>query len=159
MSEEIKNIKLESARIVFRNFAGKKGKFNAEGDRNFCVIIPSDLVEDLLDEGWNLKRFKPRDDDDEPDYYLPVKIKYGRISPKIVMVHGRKQTELTEDTVETLDYAEIENVDIVIRPYSWQMSDGKSGVTAYCKTMYVTIAEDEFANKYSDDEEELPWQP
>lgn len=157
--EEIKNIKLEGAHIVFRNFAGKQGKFNSAGDRNFCVIIPRDLVGELKAEGWNIKQFKPREDEEEPDYYLPVKVKYGKISPKIVMVLGKKQTELTEESIDSLDFAEIDNVDLIIRPYSWTMSDGKSGVTAYVKTMYVTIAEDEFSSKYSndDDDEEIPF--
>ena len=116
-------------------------------------------LDELKDEGWNLKRFKAKDEDDDPDWYLPVKVKYGKVDPKIVTVLGKKQTELTEDTIDSLDFAEIENIDIVIRPYEWTMSDGKEGVTAYCKTMYVTIAEDEFAGKYSDDEDDIPWQP
>lgn len=159
MAKELQNIKLEGAKIVFRNFSGKEGKFNRAGDKNFCVIIPTEMVDELLDEGWNLKQFKPREDDEEePDFYLPVKVKYGKIEPKIVMVLGKKQTPLDEESVSTLDFAEIENVDLIIRPYSWEMN-GKVGVTAYVKTMYVVIAEDEFSNKYSEDEDEMPWEP
>ena len=67
---------------------------------------------------------------------------------------------MTEDTVSALDYAEIENVDIIINPYHWEVN-GKTGVKAYVKTMYVTLVVDEFYDKYNkeddDVENQLPW--
>ena len=63
---------------------------------------------------------------------------------------------LNEETVGSLDYAEISSVDIVIRPYEYDVR-GEQGVAAYVKTMYVNIVEDEFADKYDFGEEEVPF--
>ena len=56
---------------------------------------------------------------------------------------------LAEEDLEILDWVEIKNVDLVVRPYSWAFS-GKSGVKAYLKSLYVTIHEDYLSLKYAD---------
>ena len=70
-------IQIDDARIVYRNFRGEGSKFNREGDRNFAVIIPDqDIADELIAKGWNVKIKPPRDEDDAPFMYLPVKVKY-----------------------------------------------------------------------------------
>ena len=152
------NLTIEDAKIFWKNFSGRGSTYNAEGSRNFCVEIDPDTAEAMKADGWNIKYSKPREEGDEPQPYIQVTVKYGDYPPKIYMVTSRNQTLLDEDTVGELDRAEIEKVDLIINGFSWTVN-GKSGVKAYCKTMYVTIAED-FGGRYSnlqEEEEDLPF--
>lgn len=142
------NLVIENAQIQFRNFSGKSGNFNPEGNRNFCVFLDKDIANQLKEDGWNVKWLKPRDEGDEPQAYLQVTVKYTNVPPKIVLVTSRGKSIVGEEEVKLLDTAEIEKADLTITPYEWEFN-GKSGIKAYLKTLYVTIAEDEFESRYS----------
>lgn len=143
---------MEGVRIIFRNFEGKEGQYNKKGDRNFGVILPDDVAEAMLTDGWNVKYLQPREEEEEETQtpWLSVSVNYekGR-PPRIVLITSRGRTNLDEDSVEMLDWADITNVDLIVRPYHWDVS-GRSGIKAYLQSMYITIEEDELERKYAD---------
>lgn len=144
---------IENAKIKFHNFAGKERKFNPAGKRVITLDLAEhpELVEDLTRDGWNIKYLQPLDEDGEPTPILDVEIKYSEKArpPKVVVITDRSKTEIGEESIGMLDYADIRNVDIVVRPYNYNVQ-GREGVKAYLKAIYVTIAEDKFDEKYSD---------
>lgn len=147
------NITIEDAKIVFRNFQGKEGKYNAAGNRTFSVLLDDDIAEKLQDDGWSVKFLKPREDDPDrhEQAFLPVKVKFGKIPPVAMLITSKGKIKLDEDTIGQLDWAYFKTVDVVIRPYNYPSIAGKpAGVSAYLKAIYVTINEDDLSLKYGD---------
>ena len=139
---------IDDAHIRFRNFSGAKTKFNPEGNRNFCVDIPLDAVEPLVADGWNVKYLDPREEGDEPMPYMQIKVKFDFKPPRVVLVKSNGQVNLTEDMVSILDFADLRKIDIIVRGF-WYDVNGKQGYSAYLKTMFATIEEDELERRYS----------
>jgi hypothetical protein len=143
---------VEGARIIFRNFAGKEGQFNREGDRNFAVVLDPEMAATLDADGWNVKQFNPRDDDEEgvePGFYLPVSVKFDIRPPRVVLITSRGRSNMDERSIEMLDWADIINVDMIVSPYHWNVN-GKTGIKAYLQSLYVTIEEDALERKYAE---------
>jgi len=143
---------MEGVRIIFRNFSGKEGQYNREGDRNFAVLLDNEVAEAMAADGWNVKWLKPREDDEEEETqaYLSVSVNFSKgRPPRVVLVTSRGRTNLSEQEVELLDWADIKNVDLIVRPYEWTVN-GKTGIKAYLQSIYVTIEEDPLELKYAD---------
>jgi hypothetical protein len=141
---------MEGVRIIFRNFAGKEGQYNREGDRNFAVLLDDTIASTMAEDGWNVKWLKPREEDEEESSqaYLQVSVNFKGRPPRIVLITSRGRTNLDEGQVEMLDWADIKNVDLIVRPYEWVVNQ-KSGIKAYLQSIYVTIEEDPLELKYA----------
>lgn len=148
-NDRISDLKIENARVIYRNFSGKEGRFNPAGNRNFCVLIDNDTADSMIRDGWNVKFLKPRDPDDPPQAYLAVAVKFENVPPTVYEVTSKSKTKLTEENIGRLDWLEVANWDLRVTPYRWEMN-GRTGVKAYLGALYATLVEDDFANKYYD---------
>lgn len=149
----VKPLSLENVRIGFRNFEGREGQYNKKGERSFAVFLEDRaLAEALAAEGWNVKFPKEnenRTDPDEPtrDAYLQISVSFDYYPPNVFLISNGQPTKISEQEIAMLDWAEIENVDLVIRPYEWSVNRN-SGIKAYLKAGYFSIVTDAFAAKY-----------
>lgn len=151
-------LQIDEARIVWRNFSGAPSKYNREGDRNFALVIPNEEIADALANdknqygvGWNVKVRPPRNEDEDPFRFLPVKVKFNDKGPNIYLKTGNRMNRLDEESVACLDDVEIANVDLDIRPHDSEVN-GKPFRSAYLKSICVTQNIDRFAARYAEEE-------
>lgn len=159
MPRQDNSVVMENVQIIFRNFAGKEGQYNREGDRNFAVLLDPETASAMEADGWNVKQLRPREADEGEEqlagaFYLPVSVSYKGRPPRVVLVTTRGRTNLDEDSIEMLDWADIVNVDLIVNPYAWTVAE-KSGVKAYLQSIYVTIEEDPLEIKYNKPDREV----
>lgn len=159
-------LQIDNARITFLNFKGEKSKYNPNGNREFSLVIEpgridndemvlsAEEIRDILKRdtnqygvGWNIKTKPPRDEDDTPFIYMPVKLKMND-STTVYLKTGDKLIQLDDESVGMLDDIDIANVDLDIRPYDDTMPNGTPFRAAYVKAMCVTQNINRFAARY-----------
>lgn len=155
---------MEGAELVFKNFAGKtktvRGmtvntpRRDGTPDRNFGVVINDlSLAQRLINEGWNVKQFHNDDPNAEPDYWLPVKLTFrtqdhNPSNTKVMMINpDGSAVRLFADTVSTLDHVRVGRANIIITPFEWASPQG-AGITAYTRTLYCFVEDDDPWAKY-----------
>lgn len=148
-------LNIKGAKIIFRNFGGDKDQYDRDGKRTFALkFVDHEEAQAIMDLGWNLRIRQPKNEEQDPYYYLKVGIRFDFFPPNVYIVTKNNKTRLTEDTIGLLDEAEIVKADVVIRPYNWVMNEGtkneKRGCKAYLKAAYITIEQDAFADDYDD---------
>ena len=160
---EPRTFKLRKRDLYFRNFRGIN-KFNSKDHRiTLGIKLPEDVAEQMTEEGWYVRWTKVRDDapeDIHPIPWLQVTVNMdGQRPPQVNMIVGKTVTELTKETIGTLDAVAIDHMSIKVRAYDWDESD-KYGAAAYCVGMNVFCDEDELESELreymeeEDDEEE-----
>lgn len=148
MARNDKNIVLEDVVIAFRNFEGKEDTYNRAGDRNFAILLDEDRAAKMLQDGWNVKHLKARDEEEVPQAYIQVAVSYKARPPKIGVVTSNGLNYYTEDMVALLDWVDIETADVTLNPYEWAVN-GKTGVKAYLQSLFLKIEEDYLQLKWT----------
>lgn len=152
-----------NCKLIFRNFAGKETQYNMAGKRNFSILIEDEAEANrLIADGWNVKKLKEKPDV-PPAWHLKVNVRFDVRPPKVrnvTTVNGRQKcTDMSEQSISSLDWMEIEKADLTIVPYNYSKG-AMHGTTAYLETMYVTPVVNELDAEYdfSYDEEEIPFE-
>lgn len=144
------SIIVENAKLIFKNFSGAEGPYNPAGNRSFSLLLDTPELCDLFgNAGFNIKPLQMRDEDTEQHFHLPVAVGYKVMPPEVWLVTSHGKVPLTEETIGNLDFTAIANVDLAIRPRYWELN-GRTGIKAYLKKMFVTIDEDPLDLKYAD---------
>jgi len=168
--DQPKTFQVDDATLNWLNFKGKEGMYNREGQKTFCVDIDVEVVEPMMNDHWNVKFHKAQPGEEGPHIvpdprpnakpgdminlerpYVPVEARWDVRPPRIVMITSAGRTNLTEDTVEILDWVDMETVDLICRSYRHE-TQGKVMLKAYLQTMFVTIREDALERKYQANE-------
>jgi len=146
--KKIPPITIENAKLIYKNFGGVAKQFNAKGLRNFNVLLDIELAKILEQDGWNVRWDDPKEEGDPPRARLKVTVRFDNYPPRIVLITNKGKTILVEESVDILDWAEIERADIVLTPSSWNVQE-KQGIKAYLKKAFITLSEDDLESKYS----------
>lgn len=148
--------------LMWRNFEGREGQYNAKGKRNFAIPLDEETAVALHEQGWKIK--EKIQDDGTRLYHMPVTVKLdGKKPPSIYLITMSKnrRAKLDEDTAMAVDFAEFDRVDVTLRPFNWDVQ-GQRGVSAYLKIFMGALHEDELELEYAHipiegtDPEELP---
>lgn len=144
-------VTIENTQLVLKNFAGEKGRyFNTSGNPEFAVVLPPELAKAMEKDGWNIKQFKPKEDDvNEPDFFIKVKVGVKGRPPRLVLINSKGRVDVDVDGCVVFDYVSAKNVDVILNPYSYEFQ-GATGISAYVQSLYVTVEEDELERKYAD---------
>lgn len=153
-NREVAPIVIENvADIRYKNFEGRVTKANRNGVPQFALFLDPELIDiqQLIDEGWNVKA-KEFDEDDRPtEYYVYVDVNYNyRILPEAILIINPRDGEaphgvrLDEETLYQLDDAVFTAASVVIRPRIWTDDDGRVRVKAYLQKLIAWSDPDYF---------------
>lgn len=148
-NEPKKQFTLENAHLFWLNFSGREDQYNEAGKKTFCVHLTDEMADKLVEDGWNVKYTSAKDEGDPDEPFISVHARYDKYPPKIVLItDDGKRTMLDEKTVEILDWANIKQADLMVNGRDWFVN-GKGGVKAYLRSLFVTIEEDFLEKKYA----------
>ena len=140
------------------DFTGTVDDYNPNGYKTFDVKLPDkETYLTLLEDGWNVKQWpKNPDPDQDPIYYLNVKVNYlgpnNKLNPVIWLINANdtsKKRLMTDETVHQIDgyFADdcITEMIVTIRPREYPPTPLKpeGGIKAYCKKLVIFYKPDD----------------
>ena len=139
------DLTVEGAGIIYKNFSGNPTSFNPSGGKpTFALVIPQELADDLVNEGWNVKEKQPQEEGDESMFYTEIVVNMAsQYPPRIHLLtkSGNNETmvDITEDTLHELDDNALTDIVLTIHPYLHGRANAKgSTVKGYLKSMFAT---------------------
>lgn len=143
-------VTFRDAAIIYKNFAGEAKKYNAEGLRNFSIMIGEKQAADLEANGWNVRPMRRQEEDVEQLFHLKVKVNFANRPPRVWLISSAGRTMLGEGLVGMMDQLEFTKIDAVVVAYDWKLDTGATGRTAYLESMFATMYESELELEYAD---------
>lgn len=113
----------ENARILFPNFLGRPTRFNAYGERNFCVEVSHEDAIELRQEGWHILQGSRGDQD---ILFIRVKIP-ATASITNLKISGERIKSGSQ--IDDLDFGTTVHADVEI--VLWSEVLGRTTSTAY----------------------------
>jgi len=150
---EGRKVIIEDAQLVpaLKNFRGDK--FGPAGMKDFVIMLNDDEAGALAEMGYNIFYFNTQDEEGN-DIQIPelkIRVRFDKFPPEVYTVYGGVGgtiTQLDAESIGELDDIRLVSCDISFTPYNWERG-GKSGTTAYLRTMYAVIPKKDFAEKYN----------
>jgi hypothetical protein len=152
--QQRETIVIRDAQVTYRNFAGKPGPYNEEGERSFSVVLDEALGQLFIDRGLNVKPMRKRDEDEEQMYTLPVAVSYRHRPPRVYMVTGDgdtlplRKTLMSEDVLHMMDGLELGFCQMVIVISNYEVR-GTKGKKAYLQSFFGHVIMDELEQEYA----------
>lgn len=157
----IGNLVMEGCRFFGRpNFAGEMNQWK-DDSRQFNVMIPNALADQLRDLGWNVKTLlaRPEIDGDEDKSFLKVAVDFGftkghegdydyEKGPDVWVIQGEEREKLTSKTVALLDRARFENIDMEIRGWEYRPDENPGKYSARLVTFVAVMRPSILGEKY-----------
>lgn len=157
------NLELKGVSLLggtYKNFTGTKTKFNAAGNRNFCIKLDPESAEMLLDIGWNVKCRPPKEGEEgEPLFYIKCHLRDdSQRPPEVYAVHSKNgvlvKTQILPENWAMFDSMYVESVDILLTPWRPKDADPDDKFGAYTSVLMCHVdmgSAEDFAAMYPDD--------
>ena len=145
---KIPPLTIKNAILMYKNFGGAAKKYNAKGLRNFHIKLEPEIAKTLEEDGWNIKWDEPKEDGDLPIAHIKVAVRFDNYPPRVILITKKGRSVLDEDSVEILDWAEIEKADLVLTGSRWDVQ-GKQGIKAWLRKAFVTLSDDDLESEYA----------